>query len=114
MPTHLNSYGALFGGYLLLWVDEVSWIAASLDFPGCRFVTVGLDRVEFKKSVHSGDLLEFTTERQHVGTTSVTYSVSVMRQCLHSATAEHVFETRVTLVRIGADGEKLAIPEDAR
>jgi acyl-CoA hydrolase len=110
MPTHLNSYGVLFGGYMLLWVDEVSWIAASLDYPGCRFVTVAMDRVEFKKSVRSGELLEFAAEREHVGHTSATYRVSVVRQCLDSATAEDVFETRVTLVRVGPDGEKLSLP----
>ena len=31
---HLNHYGFLFGGALLLWVDEYVWLAASLDFPG--------------------------------------------------------------------------------
>jgi len=112
MPSHLNSYGALFGGYMLLWVDEISWISASLDYPGCRFVTVAMDRVEFKKSVHSGQLLEFTTERIRTGRTSATYSVSVVRQCLESATADHVFETSVTLVRVGADGQKQPLPED--
>lgn len=110
MPSHLNNYGVLFGGYMLLWVDEVSWIAASLDYPGCRFVTVAMDRVEFKKSVRGGELLEFATEREHTGNTSATYRVSVVRQSLDSATAEDVFETRVTLVRVGADGEKLALP----
>ena len=32
LPEHLNQYGFLFGGNLLKWIDEVSWMA-SLDFP---------------------------------------------------------------------------------
>ncbi len=112
MPSHLNSYGVLFGGYLLLWVDEISWIAASLDYPGCRLVTVGMDRVEFKKGVRSGEVLEFTTERERVGRSSVTYRVTVVRQSLESATAEEVFETRVTLVRVSEQGVKLPLPAD--
>jgi acyl-CoA hydrolase len=60
--------------------------------------------------VRSGELLEFAAEREHVGHTSATYRVSVVRQCLDSATAEDVFETRVTLVRVGPDGEKLSLP----
>ncbi len=39
-PGHLNHYDYLFGGELLKWVDEISWIAASCDYPGCKFVTV--------------------------------------------------------------------------
>ncbi len=112
LPNHLNSYGVLFGGYLLLWVDEISWIAASLDYPGCRFVTVGMDRVEFRKSVRSGELLEFTTTRQGTGTTSVMYDVSVLRQSLESATTEQVFTTQVTLVRVDENGAKIALPSD--
>jgi acyl-CoA hydrolase len=110
MPSHLNSYGVLFGGYMLLWVDEVSWIAASRDYPGCRFVTVGMDRVEFKKSVGAGEVLDFRTKSERVGTTSVTYRVTVMRQSLDSATADEVFDTRVTLVRIDGDGNKTPLP----
>ena len=50
LPEHLNHYGYLFGGYLLHWVDEYGYIAANLDFPGHRFVTIALDNVAFKKS----------------------------------------------------------------
>ncbi len=112
LPSHLNNYGVLFGGYLLLWVDEICWIAASLDYPGCRLVTIGMDRVEFKKGVRSGEVLEFTTERDRVGRTSVTYHVSVIRQSLESATAEEVFETRVTFVCVNEQGDKRPLPTD--
>ena len=50
LPGHLNHYGYLFGGHLLQWVDECSWIAATLDYPGCQLVTIAMDRVEFRKS----------------------------------------------------------------
>jgi hypothetical protein len=29
LPANLNHYGFLFGGQLLAWIDEASWIAAS-------------------------------------------------------------------------------------
>ena len=51
---HLNHYGYLFGGMLLCWVDEFAWIFASLDFPGCPLVTVGMDQVVFKERVVNG------------------------------------------------------------
>src|SRR5574344_538715 len=36
---HLNHNGKLFGGYMLLWVDEYAYIAAITEYPGARFVT---------------------------------------------------------------------------
>ena len=47
LPEHLNQFGFLFGGYLLKWVDEFAWMGASLEFPGCLVVTVGMDEVSF-------------------------------------------------------------------
>jgi acyl-CoA hydrolase len=32
-PEHLNYHGFLFGGQLLLWVDEFAWMAAARDNP---------------------------------------------------------------------------------
>jgi hypothetical protein len=52
LPGDLNHYGFLFGGRLLAWIDEASWIAASLDYPHCQFVTVALDAVEFHLDRH--------------------------------------------------------------
>jgi len=76
-PEHLNHYGYLFGGFLLKWVDEISWIAASRDHPGCMFVTVGMDRVEFHRSVRQGAVLRFDAQPTRRGTTSVQYEVNV-------------------------------------
>ena len=45
LPEDLNHFGFLFGGRLLAWVDEACWIAASLDYPNCLFVTIGMDKV---------------------------------------------------------------------
>jgi acyl-CoA hydrolase len=107
LPEHLNHYGFLFGGYLLKWVDEVAWIAASLDYPSFKFVTVGMDRVEFHHSVHQGTILTFSADKTRVGNTSVRYDVDVWQGA--PAPRQSVFSTVVTFVRIGEDGEKQAL-----
>ncbi|MEJ2525186.1 MAG: hypothetical protein P8Y73_06405 [Desulfuromonadales bacterium] len=33
----------------LQWVDEYAWLVASRDFPGCPLVTVGMDKISFRK-----------------------------------------------------------------
>lgn len=121
-PEHLNQYGFLFGGYLLMWVDETAWIAASLDYPGCRFVTVAMNRVEFRHNVRSGSLLMLDIRRQRAGRSSVDYSVEVTRaghegaapagQSGGAQVGETIFATVVTFVRVDAEGRKLALPAD--
>jgi len=110
LPEHLNHYGYLFGGNLLKWTDEVSWIAASRDFPGCKFVTVAMDRVEFKKSVRQGAILRFAVERGAVGNSSVRYQVAVYCDDIDSGGEDPVFATTVTFVCLDALGQKSAIP----
>jgi acyl-CoA hydrolase len=110
LPGNLNHYGYLFGGDLLKWVDEFAWIAATLDYPECNFVTLGMDKVEFKKSVKQGTILKFYVEKAKKGTTSVTYQVHVYPGA-SEAEKDLIFSTHVSFVRIGANGQKIAIPE---
>ena len=109
MPMDMNHYGFLFGGKMLMWIDEVAWMAVSNDYPGFRFVTVGMSEVTFRKSVHPKYVLRFTTERQRVGTTSVTYHTDVYSRAIDLREEEHVFHTDITFVRLDDDGNKIAI-----
>ena len=106
LPEDLNHYGYLFGGNLLKWVDEYSWIAATLDYPGCKFVTIGMDEVAFRKPVHKGAVLRFNINKENQGTSSVVYSVEVLADNLESGAEEQVFSTRVTFVCLDDVGKK--------
>ena len=108
-PEHLNHFGYLFGGNLLKWVDEVAWIAASLDFPECKFVTIAMDKVEFRKSIKEGTILRFLIEKVRTGHTSVQYTVNVFDQGIKTADEEKVFSTNVTLVSLDDAGNKTNI-----
>ena len=111
LPEHLNHYGYLFGGHLLKWLDEFTWIAASLDFPGCQFVTVGMDRVEFRKSVKLGAVLRFDVQQSRQGRTSVSYEAKVFSDVIDTGEEELVFSTQVIFVRVDDNGNKLALSE---
>ena len=110
LPGHLNHYGFLFGGNLLQWVDEYAWIAASLEYPGAQFVTIGMDKVEFRKNIRNGTILKFVIERGRVGRTSVQYGVLVFRGNGDACDNELLFSTNVTFVNVDAYGHKLALP----
>lgn len=107
---HLNHYGYLFGGTLLRWVDEFAWIFASLDFPGCTLVTVNIDQASFKKQIVSGSILRFSILPIQQGTSSISYSVDVYADAPGATEEKRVFSTKVTFVRIDAEGRKTALP----
>jgi len=109
LPSNLNQYGYLFGGDLLKWVDEYAWIAATMEYPGCNFVTLGMDEVEFKKSVREGTILKFIVEKTKKGNTSVHYNVRVYRGN-RIEPDDVIFSTCVTLVRIDQNGRKTPLP----
>ncbi len=104
LPEDLNQYGYLFGGRLLSWIDEASWIAASLDFPGCRFVTISMDQVVFRHSVREGTILAIQSEKAQTGNTSVTYDVQVFKGRAGQGNA--IFTTQVTFVNLDESGNK--------
>jgi len=106
LPSDLNHYGFLFGGRLLAWIDEASWIAASLDYPHCQFVTKAMDTVTFHHSVREGTILQIKCEKKHEGTTSAQYSVTVTDQKVGS---RPIFSTCVTFVSVDDSGAKQPI-----
>jgi acyl-CoA hydrolase len=106
LPGDLNHYGFLFGGRLLAWVDEASWIAASLDYPHCQFVTIAMDTVEFHHSVRDGTILKITCHREKEGRTSATYAVIVTDE---KSGSTPIFSTRVTFVSVDDAGKKRSI-----
>ena len=104
LPEDLNQYGALFGGRLLAWVDEACWIAASLEHPECRFVTIAMNEVVFRHSVREGTILTIVSKKAKTGTTSVTYEVRVFKG--KPDDGDPIFTTLVTFVNLSETGDK--------
>jgi len=107
---HLNHYGFLFGGALLQWVDEYAWLVASLDFPNCPLVTVGMDQISFRKPVANGSILRFHIRPIKRGTTSVQYSVEVFADAPGSSQETEVFSTTITFAHVDTHGCKQPLP----
>lgn len=82
MPRDTNPYGTIFGGLILSYIDMAGSIAARREvlLRGGRlaaFVTVAVNRVEFKKPVLVGDVVRFVTRVTKIGRTSITMQVDV-------------------------------------
>lgn len=91
---------------MLAWIDEASWIAASLDYPHCKFVTVAMHTVQFRHGVRDGTILGISCTCEKEGTTSVSYQVSVVDE---RAGPELIFSTLITFVSVNDEGHKRPI-----
>ena len=103
MPRDTNALGTIFGGVILSHIDLAAAIEAHKYHTG-KVVTVAMDKVEFKRPVHVGDLVSFFTETSRVGTSSITVRILVWAQRRFGAKARiPVTEAEVTLVAVDED-----------
>ena len=101
MPKDTNRYGTIFGGVILAYIDLAGAIAAQRELqlrggnPKAAFVTVAINRVEFKKPVLVGDVVRFQTSIVRIGRTSITVRIDVHAErgaeTIHVTEAEGVF-----------------------
>ncbi len=82
LPRDTNPHGTIFGGVLLSYLDQAGAIGARravLQVGGAApvLVTVAINRVEFKKPVHVGDVVRFVARPVRLGRTSITMHVNV-------------------------------------
>jgi acyl-CoA hydrolase len=108
-PEHMNEQGALFGGYLLKWIDEYAYITACVHYPGNRFVTIGLEQVEFKHPIAMGEILRFDISKTHKGNTSVEYLVEAFGEKEAASDTTALFATKITFVNLDEAGGKAPI-----
>lgn len=113
-PEHLNHHNFLFGGQLLKWVDEYTWLAAALEYPRCVLVTRAMDNISFSQRVCSGAILRFNIEWKSQKCTSVTYTTKVFAKEINNDEERMVFSTNVTFVCINEKNEKQVLPERSR
>jgi len=101
MPRDTNRHGTIFGGVLLSYIDLAGAITAQRELhlrggnPKASFVTVAINRVEFKKPVLVGDVVRFEATIVRVGRTSMTVHIDVHAErgaeTIHVTEAEGVF-----------------------
>lgn len=116
MPSQANPYGTIFGGVILSYIDMAGSIAARREILlrggiEAAFVTVALNRVEFKKPVLVGDTVRFLTSVARIGRTSITMLINVEAE----RGKEIIQVTEAEVVYVGVDpnlppGERRPVP----
>ncbi len=107
MPKDTNQYGTIFGGVILSYIDQAGFVQARRH--GChRWVTVAMDRVEFKQPVMLGDVVNFYAKTTRTGRSSVTVEVDVEAERYSTGQTVAVTSAHLTMVSVDALGK--AIP----
>jgi acyl-CoA hydrolase len=112
--SDLGTYGNLFGGQLMKWLDisGASYAMQICDSP--RVVTISIDRCEFKKPAKEGQIVKMYASVYEIGRTSITLRVEARSHNVYSGEQKIIVSTHIKFVRIDEEGNPIAISNEVR
>ena len=112
--SDLGTYGNLFGGQLMKWLDiaGASYAMQVCDSP--RVVTISIDRCEFKKPAKEGQIVKLYASVYEIGRTSITLRVEARSHNVYSGEQKIIVSTHIKFVRIDEEGNPIAISNVVR
>ncbi|MBC7835067.1 MAG: acyl-CoA thioesterase [Phycisphaerales bacterium] len=106
MPKDTNQYGTIFGGVILSYIDQAGF-AEARRHGAHRWVTVAIDKVEFKEPVMLGDVVSLYGRTTRKGRTSVTVEIEVEAERYSSGAIIAVTSARLTMVSVDSTGSPI-------
>jgi len=98
-PNTTNHYDTLFGGTAMQLMDETAFITATR-FSRQQMVTVSSDKIDFKKPIPAGTIVELTGYVTRVGNTSLKVGVDIFVEEMYSEYREKAVSGEFTFVAI--------------
>ena len=108
-PTHINHYGRLFGGQLLMWIDELAGIVA-IRHCGSTVTTAAIDNLQFQAPAYTGDMIVLRGMVTYVGRTSMEVRVDTYRESLDGQ-REMINRAYIDMVAINCKGQPEEVPQ---
>jgi len=109
-PSTTNHYDTLFGGTAMQLMDEVAFITATR-FCRKKMVTVSSDRIDFKKPIPAGTIIELIGKISHVGNTSLKVRVEIFIEQMYSDLRERAITGEFTFVALDENKKPVTILE---
>lgn len=107
-PNTTNHYDTLFGGTAMQLMDEAAFIAATR-FSRQRMVTVSSDRIDFKKPIPAGTIVELVAKVTYIGSTSLKVRVDIFIEQMYSDLREKAVSGEFTFVAIDENKKPVKI-----
>ncbi len=98
-PNNTNHYDTLFGGSAMQLMDEVAFIAATR-FTRKKVVTVSSDKIDFKKPIPAGTIIELIGRVTYIGSTSLKVKVDIYIEEMYCEGREKAISGTFTFVAI--------------
>ena len=111
MPADANSYGDIFGGWLLSLMDMGAGLLASRHSRG-RAVTVAMDGVQFHLPVSVGDEVSVYGRLVKTGRSSMVIATETWRRHRTEDDEVKVTEAQFTFVAVDATGRPRAVQQE--
>ena len=108
-PDTANFAGNVHGGTILKLLDQVASACASR-YAGRYVVTLSVDQVMFRQSVHVGELVTFLAAVNHTGTSSMEVGIKVMAQNILTRAQRHVNSCFFTMVAVDDERKPVPVP----
>lgn len=109
MPADANSYGDIFGGWLMAQMDMAAGLVAARHSAG-RAVTIAVEGMKFLRPVFVGDEVSVYATLVSVGTTSMTIDVESWRRDRHGTACDKVTQARFVFVGIDETRRPRKVP----
>ena len=110
LPTHTNSFGTVFGGQIMAWIDIAGAVAAMRHCSGLA-VTASMDQLHFLHGAKTGDVVVLLAQVNFAGRTSMEVGVRVECQNPVSGESNHTATAYLTFVAVDPDGTPRPVPD---
>ena len=109
LPTHTNSFGSIFGGVIMSWIDIAAAISAQRH---CRMpvVTASIDDLHFIAPVYKGWIVNLKACVNFVAKTSMEVGVRVDAENPIEGKTFHTASAYLTFVALDAQGKPTLVP----
>jgi uncharacterized protein (TIGR00369 family) len=107
-PNTTNHYDTLFGGTAMHLMDEAAFITATR-FSRQVMVTVSSDKIDFKKPIPAGTIVELIGKVIHVGNTSLKVNVEIYIEQMYAEGRELAVHGSFTFVAIDENKKPVRI-----
>ena len=107
-PNSTNHYDTLFGGTAMHLMDEVAFITATR-FCRQKMVTVSSDRIDFKKPIPAGTIIELVGRVTYLGNTSLKIKVEIFIEQMYAEHREKAITGEFTFVAIDENKKPVKI-----
>jgi acyl-CoA hydrolase len=109
LPTHTNPDGNIHGGDIMKYIDDAAAVVA-MKYARSIVVTASIDRLDFHRPVHVGNLLILKASLNAAGRTSMEIGVRVEAEDVKKGITHHIASAYLTFVALDENRKPTPVP----